>query len=681
MSKPRVHELAKELNMSSKELLSILAKFGIEAKSHMSAIEENDAEDIRKRLLRPVVEDKKDHIPSKKKKRVVDVSEHQKEKEKEREKEQKRKDFEKDTGVIHLMEGITLKDLSEKLNVKSKDIQKKLFLKGIMATINQSLDSAIIKEIVSSYGMDAEFVSFEEEASLREDIAEEEGNLKERAPVITIMGHVDHGKTLLLDYIRHTHVVDREAGGITQHIGASYVDNKGKGIVFLDTPGHEAFTKMRARGASITDMVILVVAADDGVMPQTEEAINHAKAAKVPIIVAVNKMDKPAANPDRVMQQLSERNLVPEEWGGDTIFVKVSAKTGQGIKELLEMILLVAELENLRANPDRPATGTILDSHRESGRGIVASVLVHKGTLKVGEPFIAGTTSGKVKALFNDKNIPIMSAGPSTPVEVTGFTGIPEAGDTFQAIPSDKEAKRIVSYRKEKLRQKKLQETSRLSLEHLYESITKGEVKELNLILKCDVYGSSEVLSASLLKLSTDKVKVNIIHSGVGAINESDVLLASASNAIIIGFHIRPEPKAVQLAEKSHVEIRVYDVIYEITKSIEDAMLGLLEPVYKEVFLGRAEVRELFKISKFGTIAGCILTEGTINRKSKIRLIRDNIVIVDGRLSSLKRFKDDVKEVKDGYECGMAVENYNDIKVGDVIEAYDRVEVRIKSLK
>ncbi len=680
MAKTRVYELAKELNMSSKELLSILTKLGIKAKSHMSAIDDNDAADIRKRLLRPAREEKKPHIPIKKKKRTVNTSLQQKEKEKQKEKEQKRKDFEKDIGVIHLTEEVTLKELSEKLSVKSKDIQKALFMKGIIVSINQKLDPLVITDIVSSYGLDVEFVSFEEETVLNEDVVEEKENLEERAPVITIMGHVDHGKTLLLDSIRKTNVVDGEAGGITQHIGASYVEAGNKGIVFLDTPGHEAFTMMRARGASITDMVIIVVAADDGVMPQTEEAINHAKAAKVPIIVAVNKMDKPSANPDRVMQQLSERNLIPEEWGGDTIFVKVSAKTGEGIDELLEMILLVAEMEGYKANPNRLASGTILESHRESGRGVVASVLIHKGTLKIGDAFIAGIAFGKVKALFNDKNENISQAGPSTPVEVASFTGIPEAGDIFQVMSSEKEVKRIVNIRKDKLRSKKLEETSRSSLENLYESIARGEVKELNLILKCDVYGSTEVLSSSLAKLSTDKVKINIIHTGVGAINESDVLLASASNAVIIGFNIRPESGASKLASKSNVEIRVYDVIYEITKSIEDAMIGMLEPTIKETSLGRAEVRNIYKISKFGTIAGCLVTEGIINRKSKIRLIRDNIVVFDGKLSSLKRFKDDVKEVKDGYECGIGIENYNDIKNGDIIEAYDRIEIAPKSL-
>ncbi|RME35260.1 MAG: translation initiation factor IF-2, partial [Deltaproteobacteria bacterium] len=491
-----------------------------------------------------------------------------------------------------------------------------------------------------------------------------------------IMGHVDHGKTSLLDAIRATNVIAGEAGGITQHIGAYDVELDGRKIAFLDTPGHEAFTAMRARGTKVTDIVVLVVAADDGVMPQTKEAINHAKAAGVPIVVAVNKIDKPDANPERVKQELTEFELVPEEWGGDTIFVEVSAKEKINIDGLLEMILLQAEVLELKANPNKRASGAVVEARLDRGRGPVATVLVQEGTLKVGDPIVSGVHWGRVRTMTNDRGEKLKEAGPSTPVEITGLSGVPDAGDTFHAVKDEKSAKEVAQHRAQKLREAELAKSSKISLEQLYAKIQEGDVQELRVIVKADVQGSVEAVKDSLLKLSNDKCRLVVIHTAVGGISESDVTLASASDAIILGFNVRPEPKANQLAEQEGVDIRLYNIIYDAVADVKSAMEGLLAPTLKEVALGRVEVRETFHISKVGTIAGCYVLEGKVTRNAKVRLVRDNVVIYEGSLSSLKRFKDDAREVVAGYECGIGLENYNDIKVGDIIEAYEIEEVK-----
>ena len=496
-------------------------------------------------------------------------------------------------------------------------------------------------------------------------------DLKPRPPVVTIMGHVDHGKTSLLDAIRTANVTAGEAGGITQHIGAYDVELEGKKITFLDTPGHEAFTAMRARGAKATDIVILVVAADDGVMPQTKEAINHSKAAGVPIIIAINKMDKPDANPERVKQELTEFELVPEEWGGETIFVEVSAKQHTNLDQLLEMILLQAEVLDLKANPDKRAKGVVVEARLDKGRGPVATVLVQEGTLKIGDPIVTGVHFGRVRTMTNDRGDRLEEAGPSIPVEVTGLSGVPDAGDAFHSVEDEKAAKDVAQHRQQKLREAELAKTSKISLEQLYARIQQGDVKELKVILKGDVQGSVEAVKDSLLKLSTEACRLVVIHTGVGGIIESDVSLASASDAIVLGFNVRPEPKAASLAESEGVDIRLYNIIYDAVADIRDAMEGLLAPTLQEKYLGRAEVRETFSVSKVGMIAGCYVTDGKLLRGSQVRLLRDNVVVWQGKMSSLKRFKDDVREVATGYECGIGLENYNDIKVGDVIEAFE----------
>jgi translation initiation factor IF-2 len=571
---------------------------------------------------------------------------------------------------ITISEGITVKELSEKLDVKANLVIKKLFDRSIFATINQTLDSKLATEVAREFGASTATVSYEVEAMTVVNEAEETKDLTRRAPVVTIMGHVDHGKTSLLDAIREANVAGREAGGITQHIGAYQVELKGKKIVFIDTPGHEAFTRMRARGAKVTDIVVLVVAADDGVMPQTIEAIDHAKAAKVPIIVAINKIDKPDAQPERIKQQLSDRGLLPEDWGGDTVMVPVSAKTQQNLDLLLEMILLVAELQDLKANPSRPAMGTVIEAQLDRGRGPVATVLVRNGTLAVGDFFICGAVFGKVRAMQNDRGAQIRKAEPSTPVEVLGLESLPEAGDDFQVVTDTAKAKQIVNFRDLKLREAAMAKNSRLTLEQLHKQMQAGEVKELPLIIKADVGGSTEVLTEMLQKLTNDKVKVRVIGSGVGAINESDVLLASASNAIIIGFNVRPERKAEALAEQEKVDIRLHTIIYNLTDEIKLAMSGLLSPVYKEVYKGRAEVRDTFRITKVGNVAGCQVLDGVIVQHAEMRLLRDNVVVHTGKIGSLRRFKDDVSEVKSGMECGITIENYGDVKQGDIIEAF-----------
>jgi translation initiation factor IF-2 len=571
---------------------------------------------------------------------------------------------------IVISEGITVKELSEKLDVKAALVMKKLMDRGIFVAINQTLDSKLATDISREFGASTATVTYEEESMQQVEEAQTETDLQKRAPVVTIMGHVDHGKTSLLDAIREANVAAREAGGITQHIGAYQVEMNGRKIVFIDTPGHEAFTRMRSRGAKVTDVVILVVAADDGVMPQTLEAIDHAKAAKVPIIVAINKIDKPDSQPDRIKQQLSDRGLLAEDWGGDTVMVPVSAKTHQNLELLLEMILLVADLQDLKANPNRPAMGTVIEAQLDRGRGPVATVLVRNGTLAVGDFFICGAVFGKVRAMLNDRGVQIRKAEPSTPVEVLGLDSLPEAGDDFQVVTDTAKAKQIVGFRDLRLREASLAKNSRLTLEQLHKKMEAGEVKELPLIIKADVGGSAEVLTETLQKLSNDKVKVRVIHSGVGAITESDVLLATASNAIVVGFNVRPERNAAAVAEQEQVDIRLHTIIYNLTDEIKRAMTGLLEPVFKEVYKGRAEVRETFRITKVGAVAGCLVVDGSITSKSEVRLLRDNVVVHTGKIGSLRRFKDDVSEVKANQECGITLDNYSDVKQGDVIEAF-----------
>jgi translation initiation factor IF-2 len=571
---------------------------------------------------------------------------------------------------ITISEGITVKELSEKLDVKASLVIKKLVDRNIFATINQTLDSKLATELAREFGASTATVSFEVEAMHEVETAQEEKDQVKRAPVVTIMGHVDHGKTSLLDAIRLSRVAEREAGGITQHIGAYQVEKNGRKIVFIDTPGHEAFTRMRARGAKVTDIVVLVVAADDGVMPQTLEAIDHARAAKVPIIVAINKIDKPDAQPERIKQQLADRGLLAEDWGGDVVMVPVSAKMKQNLDLLLEMILLVADLQDLKANPSRPAMGSVLEAKLDRGRGPVATVLVSNGTLRVGDYFICGAVFGRVRAMLNDRGEQVREAEPSTPVEVQGLEDMPEAGDSFQVVTDTAKAKQIVLYREAKVREQSLAKSSRITLEQLHKQMEAGEVKELPIILKADVGGSAEVLTDTLQKLSNDKVRIRVLRAGVGAITESDVLLASTSNGVVIGFNVRPERGAEAVAEEEKVDIRLHTIIYNLTDEIKRAMTGLLEPVFKEVYQGKAEVRDTFRISKVGMVAGCFVQDGLLKRGSEIRLLRDNVVVHSGKVGSLRRFKDDVSEVRSGMECGVTIENFGDLKPGDIIEAF-----------
>ncbi|EST13035.1 translation initiation factor IF-2 [Sporolactobacillus laevolacticus] len=581
---------------------------------------------------------------------------------------------------ITLSGSLTVGQFAEKLGRPSTDIIKKLMALGVMATKNQDLEKDTIELLAGDYGVAVEEEVIVDEASFEDDgldIDEETAII--RPPVVTIMGHVDHGKTTLLDSIRHTKVTAGEAGGITQHIGAYQVVHNDKKITFLDTPGHAAFTTMRARGAEITDITVLVVAADDGVMPQTIEAIHHARAAKVPIIVAVNKIDKPNANPDHVMQELSEQGLVPEDWGGDTIFVKISAKKGTGIDDLLEMILLVAEIEEFKANPDKSARGAVIEAELDKGKGPVATLLVQNGSLHIGDPIVVGNTFGRVRAMVNDVGRRVKKATPSTPVEITGLNNVPQAGDQFIVFDDEKKARQIGEIRAERaLITERKETTSKVSLDDLFEKIKEGEMKEINLVIKADVQGSVEALSGSLKKIDVDGVKVNIIHAGAGGISESDIILASASNAIIIGFNVRPDNHAQKVAEEEKVDIRLYRVIYDAIDEVEAAMKGMLDPEFKEKVIGQLEVRTTFKVSKIGTIAGCYVTDGLISRDAGIRLVRNGVVIYEGHVDTLKRFKDDAKEVKAGFECGLTLENFNDIKEGDTMEAYVMEEVKPK---
>jgi len=580
---------------------------------------------------------------------------------------------------ITFTESLTVAELAKKLHREPSEIIKKLFMLGVMATINKELDKDAIELIASEYGVEVEEKIKIDTTDLDVYMTEDkEDELTERPPVVTIMGHVDHGKTTLLDSIRNSKVTAGEAGGITQHIGAYQVVVNKKKITFLDTPGHAAFTTMRARGAQVTDITILVVAADDGVMPQTVEAINHAKAANVPIIVAVNKMDKPSANPDRVMQELTEHGLIPEDWGGDTIFVPISALTGDGIDNLLEMILLVSEVEELKANPNRKAYGTVIEAQLDKGRGSVATLLVQNGTLRVGDPIVVGNTFGRVRAMVNDVGRRVKEVGPSSPVEITGLNDVPQAGDRFVVFDDEKTARQIGEARAQQAIQAQRNETSRVSLDTLFEQMKQGDVKELNIILKADVQGSVEAVAAALQKIDVEGVNVKIIHTGVGAITESDIILATASNAIVIGFNVRPDTNAKRAAESEKVDIRLHRIIYKVIEEIESAMKGMLDPEYQEKTIGQAEVRQTFKVSRIGTIAGCHVIDGKITRDSGIRLIRDGIVVFEGEIDTLKRYKDDVKEVNQGYECGITIKNFNDVKEGDIIEAYIMEEIERK---
>jgi translation initiation factor IF-2 len=579
--------------------------------------------------------------------------------------------------VIRISEVITVGDLAREMGVKAGEVIKKLMGLGMMATINQVLDADTATLIASEFDHQVENVAFDVESALEVEhqIEEQETELVPRPPVVTIMGHVDHGKTSLLDAIRSTHVTTQEHGGITQHIGAYHVQVDGRSVTFLDTPGHEAFTAMRARGAKVTDLVVLVVAADDGVMPQTVEAINHARAAEVPILVAINKIDRPDANLERVKRGLSEYGLVSEDWGGDTVFAPVSAKTQEGIPHLLEMLLLQSDILELKANPSKLARGTIIEAKLDRGRGPVATVLVQEGTLRVGDAFVCGVFHGKVRAMIDDRGHKVDEAPPAFPVEILGLQGVPQAGDSFVAVADEAKARQVADYRQSKQRESELVKSSKVSLEELYDQIKAGDVRELRVVLKADVQGSVEALTEALSRLSTDEVKLRVIHGSVGGITESDILLAAASNAIVIGFNVRPESKGAALASKESVEVRLYTIIYEAVADVRAAMEGMLEPTYREQTLGRIEVRQIFNISGAGTIAGCYVSEGKVQRGNLVRLLRDQVVVHEGKLGSLKRFKDDVREVAAGYECGLSIEGFQDIKQGDVVEAYEKIPV------
>ncbi|SCZ76848.1 translation initiation factor IF-2 [Acidaminobacter hydrogenoformans] len=732
MSKIRVYQLAKDLNLTSKELIEKFEALGVEVHNHMSTLEDSDIEvlkallsgavsesieaeedeeeieeveedlfedeaealyedDLEDEIIKSSFADKKIEKP-KKVIRAIEEAEEEIEQQLEgrgsKNKKAKKKrrqetnpafrpqEFSYENEIV-LGETISIGELAKELKKQPKDIIMKLMNLGVMATLNQDIDFETAEMIAIEYGISVSKKLTEEEIEeKRYNFEDRPEDLTKRAPVVTVMGHVDHGKTSLLDAIRNTSVTTGEAGGITQHIGASEVSLKGEKIVFLDTPGHEAFTTLRARGAKVTDIAILVVAADDGVMPQTIEAIDHAKAAGVPIIVAVNKIDKANANPDRVKQELADRGLLIEEWGGDVISVEVSAIKNIGIDTLLEMVLLVAEMLELKANPKRPALGTILEAKVEKGRGPVATVLIENGTLRVGDPVAAGATHGRVRAMFNSHGKTIKQAGPASAVEITGLNDVPTAGDKFYATEEERHARAMAEKRQAELRVSTLRKTPHISLEDLFNQISQGQIKDLNIIVKADAHGSVEALKTSLNKITNEEVRVNVIHANVGTITESDILLASASNAIIIGFNVRPSAVVASLAENEGVELKTYRIIYEAISDVEAAMKGMLAPIYKEVVLGTLSIRATFKVPNVGTIAGAYVTNGKVTRNSQVRLIRDGIVIHEGKLSSLKRFKDDAKEVAQGYECGVGLENYNDLKEGDEIEAFIIEEVK-----
>ncbi|WP_294544377.1 translation initiation factor IF-2, partial [uncultured Limosilactobacillus sp.] len=728
MAKERIYELAKELKMPSKDLVDMAKKEGITVKSHMSSVTSEEANRLRsmakggnankpaavkqnkpkqEKTAQPKRQENNNrpqnqngqkssnnnrnnnrggnddsgrgvHVFNKnknnKKNRRNKNNKHNKN-QRMREVKKQQPTQRKDRPlpeVLEYTEGMNAQDLAKLLHRPAAEIIKKLFMLGVMVNQNQSLDKDTIELLAADYGIEAKEKVQEDIADLDKFFDQENQNTEHmvsRPPVVTVMGHVDHGKTTLLDKIRHSHVTDSEAGGITQAIGAYQVDYNGKLITFLDTPGHAAFTEMRARGANITDITVLVVAADDGVMPQTVEAINHAKAAHTPIIVAVNKVDKPGANPNRVIEELAQYELIPEDWGGDTIFVNISAKFGKNIDELLDMILLQAEMMELKANPDQNAAGSVVEARLDQGRGPVATLLVQQGTMHVGDPIVVGNTFGRVRTMTNENGRRIKEATPSTPVEITGLNDVPEAGDRFVVFDDEKTARAAGEERAKRALVEERQKTSHVTLDNLFATMKKGQMKTLPVIIKADVQGSVEALAQSLEKIKVDGVRVDIIHKAVGAISESDVTLAEASNAVIIGFNVRPTPLAKSMAESNNIDIRLHRVIYNAIEEVEDAMKGMLEPVYKEETVGQVEVRQIYKASKIGTIAGGMVIDGKITRDSKVRLIRDGVVVYEGELGSLKRFKDDVKEVKQGYECGLTIQNYNDIKEGDVIEA------------
>ncbi|TVP84232.1 MAG: translation initiation factor IF-2 [Alkalicoccus sp.] len=706
--KKRIYEYAKEKNVTSKEVIDRLAKMGIEVNNHMSVITEdtinklegkNGGASDKKVSSNPKRTGDNASVKEKSSNNNTSVNKGARKgpqnkgpqnKGPQNKGPQNNKRGRKGGGgpkpqkpkaatpeYVKYELPITVGAFAEKLNKEPSEIIKKLMGLGVMATINQELDKDTVELLGEEFGVEVEEEIIIDESEF-ENIMEEDNpaDLVERSPVVTIMGHVDHGKTTLLDGIRHTKVTAGEAGGITQHIGAYQVEENGKKITFLDTPGHAAFTTMRARGAQVTDITILVVAADDGVMPQTVEAINHAKAAEVPIIVAVNKIDKEGSNPDRVMQELTEHGLVAEAWGGETIFVNVSAIQGEGIDDLLEMILLVSEVEELKANPDKEAFGTVVEAELDRGRGPVATLLVQAGTLNVGDPIVVGNAFGKVRAMVNDLGRRVKSAGPSTPVEITGLNSVPQAGDQFKVFKDEKKARQIGEARAVKHKEATRKESSKVSLDDLFDKIQQGDIKDINIIVKADVQGSAEAMKGSLEKIEVEGVKVNIIHTGVGAIAESDIILAAASNAIVIGFNVRPDVNAKRTAEAEKVEVRLHRVIYDAIEEVEAAMKGMLDPVYEEKVIGQAEVRHLFKVSRIGTIAGSYVTDGKITRDSSVRVIREGVVVFEGKLKDLKRFKDDVKEVAKNYECGITLENFNDVKEGDTIEAYIMEEIK-----
>ena len=692
MKKVRVYEYAKEIGKQSKDIISVLKDAEIEVSNHMSMLTEEGLAKLDSIFKKIEKEQSKEINTKSKTENNQPKNDNKKAKKKKNKKEKNKKSHKQQPAIIEapteetisedtilVKDGMTVGELSEVLSVSSTELIKKLFMElKIMANINQSLTLEQIELIAMDYGKEIqeEVEINKEDLDLYFEVEDEDKDLKERAPIVTIMGHVDHGKTTLLDTIRNTRVTAGEAGGITQHIGAYQVRAKDKKITFLDTPGHAAFTTMRARGAKITDVTILVVAADDGVMPQTIEAINHAKAAEVPIIVAVNKMDKPQANPDRVMNELVEFGLISEEWGGDTIFVPISALKGEGIDELLENILLVTEMQELKANPNRLALGTVIEAKLDKGRGAVATLLVQNGTLNVGDPLVVGNTFGRVRAMINDRNKNINVAKPSTPVEITGLQDVPNAGDRFVVFGDEKTARQIGEKRQQQYIETTRQANSAVSLDTLFEQMKQGEMKDLNIIIKADVQGSVEALAMSLAKIDVEGVNVRIIHTGVGAINESDITLAVASNAVVIGFNVRPDSNAKQMAQTEQVDSRLHSIIYKVIEEIEAAMTGLLDPEFVEKVIGLAEVRQVYKVSKIGTIAGAYVTEGKVSRDGKVRVIRDSVVIYEGEIDTLRRFKDDVKEVQSGYECGMTVENFNDIKEGDVFEVFIMEEVK-----
>ncbi|PGT86708.1 MULTISPECIES: translation initiation factor IF-2 [Bacillaceae] len=720
MTKMRVYEYAKQTNVSSKDIISTLQEMNVEVNNHMSTIEDHVITKLDQKYKSNNVEETNNESTKKPGKQVDNTKNkpnneqpkpsnnkqapNNQNRDNKKQNQANNKSFNNNKGKKNnnkrnnnkgpvqqpkpkkeLPEKITFSgslsvgELASELGKEPSEIIKKLLMLGTMATINQELDKDSIELIAGEYGVEVEEeIVFEKTEFEKYEEEDREEDLTIRPAVVTIMGHVDHGKTTLLDSIRNTKVTEGEAGGITQHIGAYQIVANDQKITFLDTPGHAAFTTMRARGAQVTDITILVVAADDGVMPQTIEAINHAKAAEVPIIVAVNKVDKPTANPDRVMQELTEHGLVPEAWGGDTIFVPVSALTGDGIDDLLEMILLVTEVEELKANPNRRATGTVIEAQLDKGRGSVATLLVQNGTLRVGDPIVVGNTFGRVRAMVNDLGRRVKDAAPSTPVEITGLNDVPLAGDQFMVFEDEKSARQVGEARAQKKLDEQRSEGSKLSLDDLFEQIKQGDIKDINLIVKADVQGSVEALAAALQKIDVEGVRVKIIHTGVGAITESDIILAAASNAIVIGFNVRPDAGAKKTADVEEVDIRLHRIIYKVIEEIESAMKGMLDPEFEEKVIGQVEVRTTFKVSKIGTIAGCYVTEGKITRDSGIRLIRDGIVIFEGEIDTLKRFKDDVKEVARNYECGITIKNYNDVKEGDIIEAYVMEEIERK---